>query len=281
MLREAAGTYACSICPLLLLSRGARATHENACRRKMERKRARQEEHDAEVLLHAQDQLSVTHDAQGRILWRTEHNRVCQHCEDGGDLLLCSYCNTAWHLGCISLTGRPVGHWMCIECLNAMEGGEDMTSHGAGFDDVEGEQLDPGLEVDADEEGDISDAAFINAGIAPMPDWSPITQAALARSLVVEVPVPAEAHGNSFVIDGMLNRLKSKFACGQKLMMEIDDILQHLCDNPELTFTHTRLRLRALSLEVRSESPELTYKVCYCRTVFICACHHLLYVVCR
>ncbi len=43
-----------------------------------------------------------------------------------------------------------------------MEGGEDMTSRGAGFDDVEGEQLHPGLEVDADEEGDISDAAFIN-----------------------------------------------------------------------------------------------------------------------
>ncbi len=43
-----------------------------------------------------------------------------------------------------------------------MEGGEDMTSRGAAFDDVEGEKLHPGLEVDADEEGDISDAAFIN-----------------------------------------------------------------------------------------------------------------------
>ncbi len=43
-----------------------------------------------------------------------------------------------------------------------MEGGEDLTSRGAGVDDVEGEQLYPGLEVDADEEGDISDAAYIN-----------------------------------------------------------------------------------------------------------------------
>jgi hypothetical protein len=64
MLREVAGTYACSLCPLLLLSRGARATHENACRRKIERKRAQQDEHDAEVLLRAQGEFSaaqITH----------------------------------------------------------------------------------------------------------------------------------------------------------------------------------------------------------------------------
>ncbi len=140
-----------------------------------------------------------------------------------------------------------------------MEGGEDMTSHGAGVGDMEPEDAE--LEVDADEQENISDAAFIDAGIAPMPDWSPITQAALARALVAAPPPVDHRHDSSFIIDGMLNRIKNRFLCGIQLMSEIDDVLQFLCENPEKTFTHTRERMITLALEVSTASPELTYKV--------------------
>ena len=74
-----------------------------------------------------------------------------------------------------------------------MEQGEDMGQHGEGIDGEEIDApLDDGQEIDADEQADISDAAFTRAGIAPIPDWSTITQRALDRALTLEVPPPVD-----------------------------------------------------------------------------------------
>ena len=68
MLKAGAVGYPCSLCPAVILYPGAHATHENACKRKLARKREREELHAAEAGLRAQDELSVTHDREGRII---------------------------------------------------------------------------------------------------------------------------------------------------------------------------------------------------------------------
>ena len=55
---------------------------------------------------------------------------------------------------------------MCPQCVDAMDEGEDMGMHGAGIDGA----VDDGQDIDADENIDVSDAAFVAAGIAPLPD---------------------------------------------------------------------------------------------------------------
>jgi hypothetical protein len=45
-------------------------------------------------------------------------NNWCKVCDDGGDLLLCDFCDTAYHLGCLNppLVAVPEGKWACPSC---------------------------------------------------------------------------------------------------------------------------------------------------------------------
>ena len=51
-------------------------------------------------------------------LWEGGHNEQCEKCSSGGNLVLCSFCNLAFHQRCLSppLTRVPQGHWACVEC---------------------------------------------------------------------------------------------------------------------------------------------------------------------
>ena len=50
----------------------------------------------------------------------SEHNDYCEHCDIGGDLILCDYCTLAYHTHCVFpiLYTVPKGTWMCPECTN-------------------------------------------------------------------------------------------------------------------------------------------------------------------
>eukprot|EP00116_Pleurobrachia_bachei_P013761 sb/3474023/ len=47
-----------------------------------------------------------------------EHVDFCKRCKDGGELLCCENCTSAYHLGCINppLTEVPDGRWQCERC---------------------------------------------------------------------------------------------------------------------------------------------------------------------
>ena len=148
--------------------------------------------------------LTRTRDEKGRKLWLTDHNDVCENCLGTGKKLLCSYCNTAWHLHCTAeaFSEAPAGFWMCSMCVEAERRGEDMMQHGLEGEDaaVDGAGFDPSA-VDADdEEGetDISQAAYDKAGILPFPPsiWDASTMAALKRGLELHTP-PEETHATA------------------------------------------------------------------------------------
>ncbi len=65
--------------------------------------------------------LPRTRDEKGRKLWLTDHNDICENCLGTGNMLLCSYCNTAWHLHCTAeaFSKAPTGYWMCSMCVEA------------------------------------------------------------------------------------------------------------------------------------------------------------------
>ena len=124
-----------------------------------------------------------------------------------------------------------------------------MGMHGAGIDGA----VDDGQEIDAGKR------------IAPIPDWSHISQKAYDRALTLEAPEVVV--DTSTVVHRMLNALKSRHDVGIKLMPDIDDSLQFLVENPDQTFTSTRLRMKALSELMEERSPEVSYQVC--RQVFV------------
>ena len=128
--------WTCSTCPFSTSHPGALGTHSRACER---RKRKRDVVADD---LARQEALirSETHDDAGRKLWRTAHNDLCEVCGKEGSLLLCSYCNTSWHLQCTGeqFVEAPEGYWMCGMCVEAEWEGDDVTHHGLpGEDDEE------------------------------------------------------------------------------------------------------------------------------------------------
>jgi len=57
-----------------------------------------------------------------------EHDNTCAICDDGGDLLVCSFCSNAFHIPCLDppLSSVPTGEWQCPLCIEEDE------------DDVEG-----------------------------------------------------------------------------------------------------------------------------------------------
>ena len=61
-------------------------------------------------------------------LWTSAHNSRCESCDEGGDLVLCSFCNCAWHDGCLKSDGGILAatraryeedgaDWPCKECF--------------------------------------------------------------------------------------------------------------------------------------------------------------------
>ena len=84
----------CSSCPFTSENAGAMFHHQAACSRK---KRLR-ETVEADLVEQEANAIRIkTHDDVGRKLWLTAHNDICETCGGTGNLLLCSYCNTAWH----------------------------------------------------------------------------------------------------------------------------------------------------------------------------------------
>ena len=51
-------------------------------------------------------------------LWVNRHNDVCDVCGEGGDLMLCSFCNLAFHPRCLvpPLEKVPKQEWACPTC---------------------------------------------------------------------------------------------------------------------------------------------------------------------
>ena len=45
------------------------------------------------------------------------HSDYCEVCDDGGDLILCDGCPSAYHIHCLKLSDIPEGTWYCPECL--------------------------------------------------------------------------------------------------------------------------------------------------------------------
>ena len=66
---------------------------------------------------------------QTMALWSSEHNSACEECNLGGNLILCSYCNLAWHRACLEKPGLLLpetkslledddAHWPCSQCVS-------------------------------------------------------------------------------------------------------------------------------------------------------------------
>ena len=77
---------------------------------------------------HKHTQQTVSY-LQSLALWSSDHNSVCEECNQGGDLVLCSYCNLAWHRACLEKSGllQPEtqclledddAHWPCSQCVS-------------------------------------------------------------------------------------------------------------------------------------------------------------------
>ena len=237
--------------------------HQAACSRK---KRLR-ETVEADLAEQEANAIRIkTHDDVGRKLWLTAHNDICETCGGTGNLLLCSYCNTAWHFGCTGegLTEAPEGWWMCSLCVQAEREGDDMTHHGLdGEEDGVGDYAPSDPIVDADDEDgetDISERAYDAAGIPPLPPsiWEATTRAALKRALEPHAPpLPSRATA----ADTMLNRFKSRHGLSGSVMHDLDEILTFLTENPDETFTPARQRRKDLTEQLQLEAPDVTYEV--------------------
>lgn len=51
--------------------------------------------------------------------WRYHTNDYCKVCDDGGELMVCDRCDTAYHPGCLkpALKSIPEGEWFCPRCV--------------------------------------------------------------------------------------------------------------------------------------------------------------------
>ena len=58
-------------------------------------------------------------DADDELMGVDEHQDYCEHCETGGDLLLCDTCTLSYHLTCLDppLDEAPEGVWSCPQCV--------------------------------------------------------------------------------------------------------------------------------------------------------------------
>lgn len=51
-------------------------------------------------------------------LWTGDNNDLCEICAQGGEILLCDFCNLSFHLSCFrpKMPIIPEGNWACPEC---------------------------------------------------------------------------------------------------------------------------------------------------------------------
>jgi hypothetical protein len=65
-----------------------------------------------------------------------EGDSVCSVCIDGGELLLCDKCPSAFHHACVGLQATPEGDWCCPLCRCGVCSGSDLDDDTAeGFTD--------------------------------------------------------------------------------------------------------------------------------------------------
>ena len=264
--------FKCNLCAFTSENCGACATHEAACKRKADFMRKRDEECEATVL--REEELLADYDDHGRKLWKTKHNAYCELCHMGGLLVLCSYCNLAFHLNhhMPILTDVPPGIWMCGPCVGAEQAGEDMTTHGdlagVGAGDANANEIphDDGDDgegnEDEDTNTDLSEAIYKKHGIAPIPAdiWDASTAQALQRALHPEHVLPVA--DTLQPLDHILNRIKSRFKCSASLMVAFDEVLIFQHEHPDEKFTPARERQKVLTAHIQETRPEVTLEVC-------------------
>ena len=180
---------------------------------------------------HALPVVLATHskppfDDYGRALWWKAHNDVCETCNFGGTVNNCSYCNLVWHQTCAGLADVPTLYFMCPQCVLAEGDGQDMTTHGAGVDGMEGSDSDDDGAMDAGFESEdmFGEAAFIAHGVQRIPGlWEATNAEALRRAQSYDCePMP------TFLteVDMMLLNISKAYGTPLSAMKEIDQVLQ-------------------------------------------------------
>ena len=61
-------------------------------------------------------------------LWTGKNDNECKVCKQTGTLLLCSFCPTSVHLGCVGLAAAPDTDYRCAECSAAIDGDDAATT---------------------------------------------------------------------------------------------------------------------------------------------------------
>lgn len=62
-----------------------------------------------------------------------EHQDLCQHCWDGGELVCCAYCPASYHTTCVGLRGVPSKQWSCPHHKGCVECGKKASAIGFSF----------------------------------------------------------------------------------------------------------------------------------------------------
>ena len=185
----------------------------------------RGESHHAPAVVLA-TQSKPPFDDYGRALWWKAHNAVCETCNLGGTVINCSYCNLVWHQTCAGLADVPTLYFMCPQCVLAEGDGQDMTTHGAGVDGMEGSDSDEDGAMDAGFESEdmFGEAAFIAHGVQRIPGlWEATNAEALRRAQSYDCePMP------TFLteVDMMLLNISKAYGTPLSAMKEIDQVLQ-------------------------------------------------------
>jgi hypothetical protein len=87
-------------------------------------------------------------DEHGRALRWKAHNAVCEGSTFGGTVINSSYYNLVLHQNCAGLAAVPAGYCMCPVFVRAKVEGQDMTTYGAGCEDMDRSDSDDDSEMD-------------------------------------------------------------------------------------------------------------------------------------
>lgn len=60
---------------------------------------------------------------RGLKMWNGDYNEICEICDEGGNIILCDFCNLVFHPECLNppMKKIPDGHWACPECSADVE----------------------------------------------------------------------------------------------------------------------------------------------------------------
>lgn len=210
-------------------------------------------------------------DEHGRALWWKAHNAVCEGCTFGGTVINCSYCNLVWHQTCAGLAAVPAGYFMCPGCVLAEVEGQDMTTHGAGVEDMDGSDSDDDGELDGGFESAemFGEAAFIAHGVQRIPGlWEATNAEALRRALNYD----CESMPTSLTeVDMMLLNISKAYGTPLSAMKEFDQVLQNVIHKmveaglpaEQVPHLYTRADIRESEFKrvVQENSPYVTFEV--------------------